>query len=242
MAKGSPDNQHELIVTGIGRCLKAAYTEAKLSFGKVIPDIRLKPDIFVDHLNEQRWAYEVVNKNRPIQEIEAKHRKYAQAGVQAHWILWQTLGPEKPLDDTLIAQSMWISDEIVEVPRRYKLNRLQRTLACLGDGYLYVFSIYKPFLDVVESSPLKLVMAGLDVYQFAPDHLDEQESAGDWAFVPLPYLVFNPQGRPCCSPVVDGISPDIQSLVGVSPEMPVFLQEQLTTLDTLLQTPKLIPR
>jgi hypothetical protein len=237
MAKGSPDSQHELIVTGIGRCQKVAYPQAELSFGTKVPDLGLKPDIFVDHLNGQRWAYEVVNKNRHVREIEAKHRKYLQSGVQAYWILWQMLGPEKSLDDTSIFQSVWISDEIVDAPRRYHLNELQRTLARLGEGRLYVFSIHKPFLDLVEHWTLKLVMTGLDIYHFSTDRLAAEWIEGNWDFVPLPYLIFDERGRPHCKPGVDKIPPFLQPFMESFSGGPVFAPEAWARLEALIQAP-----
>lgn len=240
MTKGSPDSQHELVITGLGRCLRLAYPTAQLSFGTKVSDLNLKPDIFVDHLNGQRWAYEVVNKSRAINGIEAKHRKYIRFGVQAYWILWQTLGPEKPLDDTLTDQSMWISEEIVDTPRRYRLNELQSTLAHLGEGHLYVFSIHKPFLDLVEHWGLKLMMVGLDIYHFLPDQLDEGWAEGSWDPVPLPYLVFDEQGRPQCKPGIDKIPPFLQSYAESLSDKPFFAPKALADLDAMVQAPDVL--
>ncbi|MDH4138080.1 MAG: hypothetical protein OEW09_15385 [Anaerolineae bacterium] len=240
MAKGSPDSEHELIVSGIGRCLQTAYPMAELTFGQVVPDLNLKPDIFIDHRNGQRWAYEVVNKNIDARKFEAKHQHYAQAGVQLHWILWQALGPEKPLDDTLTVQSVWISDEIVDAPRRYKLNGLQRTLARLGGGHLYVFSIHKPFLGLVKHWGLKLMMAGLDIYHFRPDQLDRDWVEGSWDPVPLPYLVFDEQGQPQCKSGIDKIPPFLQSYAESLSDKPFFAPKAFADLDDMVQAPDVL--
>jgi len=240
MAKGSPDSQHELVVTGLGRCLRLAYPAAQLSLGTVIPELHLKPDIFVDHPNGRRWAYEVVNKNIDTRTIKAKYQKFAQADVQPYWILWQTLGPEKFLYETLTVQSVWVSDEVVDVPRRYELNGLQRTLARLGGGYLYIFSVHKPLLDLVEHWGLKPVMVGLDIYHFRPDHLDEEWVEGSWDPVPLPYLVFDEQGQPQCKPGIDKIPPFLQSYAESLSNKPFFAPKALTDLDAMVQAPDVL--
>jgi hypothetical protein len=237
MVKGRPDSEHELIVTGVGRCLQTAYPMAKLTFGQVVPDLNLKPDIFIDHLDGQRWAYEVVNKNIDTRTIKAKHQKFAQAGVQPYWILWQTLGPGKFLYETLTVQSVWVSDEVVDAPRRYELNGLQRTLARLGGGYLYIFSVHKPFLELVEHWGLKLVMVGLDIYHFRPDHLDEEWVEGSWDLVPLPYLVFDEQGQPQFKPGMDSIPPFLQPYAESLSNKPFFAPKALADLNAMVQAP-----
>jgi hypothetical protein len=237
MVKGSPDSQHELIVTGMGRCLKVAYPQAQLSRGTKVSDLSLKPDILVDHLAGLRWAYEVVNKNRPVEEIETKHRKYIEAGVQAYWILWQALGPEKPLDDTSVIQWMWISDEVVDAPRRYRLNKLQQALVRLGKGHLYVFSVHKPFLDLAEHWTLKLAMTGLDVYHFPSDQLGPRPVEGTWDFISLPYLIFDEQGRPQCKLGIDRIPPVLQPLTESFSDGPVFVDRLFSELDASMTNP-----
>lgn len=237
MAKGSPDSEHELIVSGIGRCLKTAYPTAKLTFGQVVPDLNLKPDIFIDHRNGQRWAYEIVHKNRETGRIEAKHEEYTQAGVPVCWILWQALGPEKPLYDTLAVQSVWVSDEVVDAPRRYKLNGLQRTLARLGRGRLYVFCVHKPLLGLVEHWGLKLAMVGLDIYDFVPDQLDEEWVEGNWNPVPLPHLVFDEQGQPQSKPGIDTIPLFLQSYAESLSDKPFFAPKAFADLDNMVQSP-----
>ena len=238
MAKGSPDSEHELVITGLGRCLRLAYPAAQLSLGTVVPELNLKPDIFVNNSDGRQWAYEAVNKNVNGKEIEAKHRTYAQAGVRDYWILWEARHPGKSLDDSILAQSVWITDEMVEGPFRCKLNGLQRTLARLGGGHLYVFFVHKPLLGLVEHWGLKLAMVGLDIYHFLTDELDEEWVKGSWDLVPLPYLVFDEQGQPQCKPGMDSIPPFLQPYAESLSNKPFFAPKTLADLDAMVQAPE----
>lgn len=242
MARGSPANQHELMVTGLVRCLQQAYPTAEFSFGTVISGLGLKPDIFVSHPDGRRWAYEIIHKNADVARIQAKQQQYEHSGVSIYWILWETLAPGKPLDSEKVAtQSIWVTDQFVEQPRRYRLTKLQRTLAQLGAGNLYVFSLYKPLLDQVEHWLLKLIMIGLDIYYFAPEQLEKDWVQGDWEMAPLPYLTFNEQGQPQLKPDATDISSIVSSTFGSVIEMPtdrpVLIKEPLANLDGLLQSP-----
>lgn len=242
MTQGSPDNQHELMVTGLARCLRQAFPRANFTFGTVVSDLGLKPDIFVSHPDGRRWAYEMVNKNAAADEIKSKHQKYLAAGVSAYWILWENLAPAKPLDaDKVISQAIWVDEALLEEPRQYWLNKLQRTLAELGGGCLYVFAIYKPLLDLVEHWALKLIVIGLDIYKLQPQPHPGKVTA-DIDFVPLPYLVFGEQGQPQLRPDADEISPYLSSVmdprIQFPSDGPVFIKESFGNLDSLFGSPE----
>lgn len=240
MAKGSPDSRHELMISGIARCLELACPGVRLSRGKVVEDISLKPDIFALLPDGRRWAYEAVYKNAHIDDIKAKQHKYNQAGVYDHWILWESLAPEKPWDDGAIAQSVWISNEVAIAPRRYKLNNLQRTLMRLGQGHLYAFSIHKPILRLVKNWGLKLAMVGLYVYHFSPEQAETQRVriSGDWDLVPLAHLTFSEQGRLQRKPDSIEIPAPLRTLAELPSDEAVSIQKSFAMLDDALQSPE----
>lgn len=238
MAKGSPDPQHELVITAISRCLRLVYPEIELTQGRLIPDLNLKPDIYVVHPDGRRWAYEVVNKNAGIAKIEENHQTYAQAGVRDYWILWEARGPDKPLDDSILAQSMWITDEASEGPKRYKLTDLQRALASLGDGSLYVFVINKALQATIENLALRLGIIGLAIYHFSLEELQEEHVEGDWDFVPLPGVDFGSVGEPQVRQEVFAIPTFLQPQAEIPSDRPVFAREVFGEVDQLLASPE----
>lgn len=240
MAKGKPDPEHELVVTSLSRCLKLAYPQAELSQGGRISSLNLKPDIYVAHADGRRWAYEVVNKNAGVAKIEANHEVYAQAGVQDYWILWEASGPDKPLDDSMLAQSVWVTDEVVEGKKQYELKSLHRVLAKIGDGALYVFGINKPMLDRAGHWALKLGMIGMLLYEFCPHQPGEGYVSGDFELVPLPLLTFDEHGKPVLKPDAVEIPAFLQGFAAMPSDRPVFFPDILTRFDALLESPDIL--
>lgn len=242
MAKGSPDPQHQLISTALTCCLRQTCPQASITCGTLISDLGLKPDIFVAHPDGRRWAYEIINKNRAATKLIEKHQHYLEAGVSVYWVLWETLAPEKPLDGEKIArQAYWYSEALAEEPRRYKLNKLQRTLAELGEGWMYAFSVYKPLFDQVDHWMLKLMMISLDTYCFSPDQLKSDRVISKSDFLPLPYLTFAEDGRPALKPGMDELSsflaPIAESAVQFPTDHPIFINNFLGKFDNLLDSP-----
>jgi hypothetical protein len=237
MSKGAPDPQHELVVTALSRCLKLAYPEAALSQGSLVPDLNLKPDIHVTHLDGRRWVYEVVNKNVSIPKIEANHQVYAQAGVQDYWILWETHDPGKPIDDSTLAQSMWLTDEMQAGPGSYPLSALHRALVSLGEGTLYVLTINKPLQKTVEHWAAKLAMIWLQIYHFPPEEWSQDRTKGDLDVVPLPVLSFNQDGKPMLRPGADALPTYLEPLAELPSDAPIFITDIFGQLDQLSDTP-----
>jgi hypothetical protein len=237
MAKGSPDSRHELMLSGIARCLELAHPGVWLSRGKAVE--RLKPDVYASLPDGRQWAYEVIYKNAHADAIEAKHQRYDQAGIRDYWILWESLAPERPLDDRAVTQSVWISNEVASAPRRYKLNNLQRTLTQLGKGHLYAFSIHQPILRLVKNWGLKLAMIGLYVYNFSPEQIGAHKTRieGDWDLIPLAGLTFSEQGQPRLKPGFGEIPTPLRALVELRSDEAVSIQQSFAMLDNTLHSP-----
>jgi hypothetical protein len=239
--KGTPDNQHELMVTGLTHCLRQAYPVAEFSFGTKI-DLGLKPDLFVVHPDGRRWAYEMINKHAEVGHVELKHRQYEQAGVQVYWLLWEKLAPGKPLDpDKVAKQLIWATEAMIEGRRQYRLTQLHRTLARLGAGNLYVFSLDKPLLDHVEHWLFKLLLIGLDIYHVSPDQLQADQVESSWDFIPLPYLTFDDHGQPQLKPGAGELAPTMEAaidpIIQIPSDKPFLLKDMLHSVDGLLSSP-----
>lgn len=242
MTKGSPDPQHELMITGLARCLMIACPHIDLYLGKVIPDLELKPDIFAVHSDGRRWAYEMVNQNADAGKIEIKHHLYGRAGVPVYWILWEDQAPGGRLDaDKITKQSIWATEDQLKGRRRYRLNKLQQTLVGLGRGRLYTFSLGKPLLDEVDHWLFKLFLIGLDIYQVSSGQLGDNPIEGYWEFIPLPYLAFNEEGQPQLKPGAGELASSLaavsQPLTDIPTDRPFLLKDRLQDLDDLLSSP-----
>lgn len=239
--QGSPDSQHELMITGLAHCLRQTYPSAKFSFGTKI-DLGLKPDLFVVHPDGRRWAYEMINKHAEIGHVELKHQQYERAGVQVYWLLWEDLAPGRSLDsDKVTKQLIWATEEMIEGRRQYRLTQLHRTLARLGAGKLYFFSLDKPLLDQVEHWLFKLLLIGLDICQISLDQLQAGQVESRWDFIPLPYLTFDDHGQPQLKPGAGELAPTLEAafdpIVQIPSDKPFLLKDMLHNIDSMLTSP-----
>jgi hypothetical protein len=237
MAKGKPDSQHELVISGLSRCLELAYPLAEFSRGSKLLDVGLKPDICVAHPDGRRWVYEAVNQNAGIEKIEANHQTYTEAGIRDYWILWEARGPDKPLDRSALSQSVWLGEETADTCRCYSLNRLQRVLAALGNGTLYVFAVNKPIQKRIEHWAVRLGMINFLIYHFPADALDKDQVIGDCDLIPLPYLAFDEHGGPMTQVDIDSFAGLLRSFTELPSDRPVFFLDTLKQLDGLALSP-----
>lgn len=236
MAKGKPDHQHEMVASAIAFGLSLAYPAAKITLGTKIADLKLKPDVFIDHCNGKQWAYEVVNKNAAVDKIVSKHKQYQTAGVYDYWIVSETLSPEKPISEDALQQSVWLFEEpLPDHPPRFKMNRnLQQVLLQIGNGNLYTFMLNKPLLELADHWQVQMALMGVAIYRQTPKNDAYVELAED--MIPLPHLVFGDDGQPRkMEGIPEGSPVEAQSLLNITPDKPVFASDIIDGLNEIMQ-------
>jgi len=197
-----PDSEHELMVKALAERLARLYPDCvALTLGKVVKSVGLKPDIYIEHSDGRKWAFEMVHKNVDSEKIRRNHERYQSAGISDTWILWQSLepksGPHIPL-----AQGQFP----IDVPKWYELNMPQKTLLSLqpeGNRFLFAFDIgTAEEREMIGPNPLiQAQWTGIIIYDFSDWDGGEACVVRDKDFVTIPMLEFSPTGQPMSSQV-----------------------------------------
>lgn len=206
----TPDDRHEIIVSYLVTRLQKQFPQAKITCGKKLQDIGLKPDIYVEHLDGRRWVYEAVFGNRNPEKIRQNHQRYQQAQIADTWILWDELHPRTG-EKTSPNQGS-ISAALQPKPA-YKLTKPQKALLEIQPGpikFIYTFSVDDGmglFPNYPESKLLNVMMMGIMIYEF-----DEEIVKGRYYasrdYVQISELTVDEQGKitvPAENPIFDDV-------------------------------------
>ncbi len=195
MAKqGAP---HETMVEAFAKRLQQLYPDppTRYSLGRKVTPPGLKPDVYVEHPDGRKWAFEMVHGNRSPEHMLDNHARYAEAGISDHWILWEILSPAPPNKRT---PEQGVITGLVAGKATYRLTRPQKAILDMQGGstrYLYAFTTNPfgvPRADLF-SPFIRMVTTGLDVFTFdEPDNQGLYQAILD--FVPLMSLEFAPDG------------------------------------------------
>ena len=212
MAK--PGDPHEVMANFLGNRIQTLYPDCKISYGKVLKPIGLKPDIAVTMSDGRKWVFEMVHGNRNPTKIKQNHLRYQQAGIFDTWILWDDLRPKvgHPIPPT-----QGILSESLKTTTAYKLTKPQKALLDLWPGnpkYIYTFSVDSPGLStqLPDSNFLNVLMMGITVYQFDGSVIGNRYIATS-DFLPLLSLKFSEEGK-ISSPPEDSFLENIMLELG----------------------------
>jgi len=240
-----PDSEHEVMVKVLAERLARLYPDCvALTLGKVVKPLGLKPDIYIEHSDGRKWAFEMVHKNVGGEKIRRNHECYQSAGISDTWILWQFLepksGPHIPL-----AQGQFP----IDVPKWYELNMPQKTLLSLqpeGNRFLFAFDIgTAEEREMIGPNPLiQAQWTGIMIYDFSDWDGSDRHEIKKIEFVRIPILEFSPTGQP-----IAGYEPEITlehlSMMGldISGASPAEILEQVKNVSVssfLTQLPQLL--
>jgi hypothetical protein len=236
MAKeGAP---HATMVEAFVNRLQQLYPEpqATYSLGRKVTPPGLKPDVYVEHEDGRRWAFEMVHHNRHAQHLLENHRRYAEAGISDHWVLWHDLQPQT---QGTPSPDQGVMTALIEEERCFTLTAPQRAILEMQDGdvrYLYAFTI-NPLKDIrsPKTEFARFISTGVILYRFEGWN-GEEKAVASQIFVPMYYLEFSDGGALKRPPpgVYDAAFEELADLVGF--DEPVMIpSEAAATLDGLPQ-------
>ncbi|MBN1921821.1 MAG: hypothetical protein JW892_11285, partial [Anaerolineae bacterium] len=192
--EGAP---HATMVEAFDIRLRQLYPEPSTTYseGKKITPPGLKPDIFVEHPDGRKWAFEMVHGNQSAAHLLENHVRYRDAGICDHWILWDELEP-KTSETSNFNQGVFPG--LQEEQREYRLTAPQRAILEMQDGderFIYAFTL-DPFrrIEHEQTRFAQTMFIGVTVYCFEVWR-DGQDSypAKDF-FVPMYQLEFAADG------------------------------------------------
>lgn len=169
MARGKESDAHHIMFEALEFRLRKLFPESKVTLGKKIQPVGLKPDIYIEHPDGRKWVYEVVYGNGNAQHILDNHQRFRAAGIHDFWILWDTLGPRtEPLPT-----DQGVLEQLVVAKKRTKATRLLQALATIhaeytttGNTVLYAFAL--DGLNGLIEKPhraMQVISTGITVYQ-----------------------------------------------------------------------------
>jgi hypothetical protein len=164
-----------------------------------------KPDVLLIHPDGKQWVFEMVHGNHHIGHMVESHQIYANAGIQDHWILWETLSPSTKAKDAPLHQR--IMPNIGWEWKKYRLTVPQQAILRMQSGekrFLHTFtSNYNREQEPPDIAFGQLMMVGVVTYQFER-WAGEKEYLGKSMYSPISDLQFDACGMPISS--IDGIS------------------------------------
>lgn len=235
MAKqGAP---HQTMVEAFARRLRQLYPEppAIYSEGKVVKPVGLKPDIYLRHSDGRQWAFEMVHGNRQAQHLLDNHRRYAEAGINDIWILWDELrpkaGPARSMDQGVISTAL-------DTTTIYPLNGTHRAILEMQSGddrYLYAFTVDA---SAVASAFMQTVAVGLYIYRLQGWNGESHFSA-ERTFVSVIELQLQDDGRPALpdDATEDEQFGELTRLLGLDVRAGFIPGEMLERVEQFVQSP-----
>lgn len=164
----TPGDKHELIVSFLVPRLQKLYPEAKITCGKVVKPVGLKPDVYMELPDGRKWVFEAVFANRNPEKIKQNHQRYQQAGISDTWILWDDLGPRTGQE--IFPDQSSFSTSLT--PPCYKLTQPQKALLDIQGSYpKYIYSfVIDDGMGIARSLPqsnfINALMMGVCIYEF----------------------------------------------------------------------------
>jgi hypothetical protein len=151
----------------------------------------LRPDIFVQHPDGKKWAFEMVHRNSQATHLLENHRRYLEAGIQDIWILWQDLEPSAGRPRSI---DQGVMPRFLSEQRLYKLGAPQRAILDMQEGEvrtLYAFTVNTLGTEARagQSSFSTTTRIGITVYKFEGWAGQKRYPAQD-AFVALHEIEF----------------------------------------------------
>lgn len=227
---------HKAVIEAISRRIRQLYPPSyvRIRENKQLGRFNFRPDIYVEHDDGHKWAYEIVHGNsRGLQE---KHDLYAHEGISDVWVLWQTLGPKTKLtsqpDQGVL---LGTGDE----QWRYQLNKPERQLLSLQAGderFLYVFTIDPVYRGVELTELMKTLTLGFETYKFV-GWKDRHTYPASFEFVSLAEAVFDAQGRPGRVEQSEAMLDDFFKQLGFDPSSTFIPSDIMGRADRLVATP-----
>ncbi len=227
---------HKAVIEAIGRRLRQLYPPSRVRIreNKQVGRLSFRPDIYVEHTDGRKWAYEIVHGNS--RDLREKHDAYVQAGISDIWVLWQELGPKthrasQPDQGVLIHSG--------NNPLRYHLNRPERELLSLQTGderFLYIFTIDPAYRGVKLSEFMKTLTIGFEIFRFA-GWSGQHIYPADFEFASLAEAAFDEQGRPYSTERSDPLFDDLCKHIGLDLSSHFIPSEVMARLDRLITTP-----
>ncbi len=227
---------HKAIVEAISRRIRQLYPPSRVRIreNKQVGRLSFRPDIYVEHTDGRKWAYEVVHSNS--RKLRKKPDAYVQAGISGIWILWQELGPKthrasQPDQGILIHGG--------DNPLRCRLNRPERELLSLQTGderFLYVFAIDPAYRGVELSEFMKTLTIGFEIYTFM-GWSEQRVYPADFEFISLAQADFDEQGRPYGTERPDTLFDGLCKHIGLNLSSHFIPSEVMARVDRLATTP-----
>jgi len=88
MARGQESDAHRVMLEALEIRLRKLFPGSEVTLGKKIQSIGLKPDIYIEHPDGRKWAYEMIFGNKSAEHTLDNHKRYKNAGTHDFWILW----------------------------------------------------------------------------------------------------------------------------------------------------------
>ncbi len=76
MARGQESDAHRVMLEAFQIRLSKFFPESRVTLGKRIQSVGLKPDIFIEHPDRRKWAYEMIYGNKSAKHTLDNHRLY----------------------------------------------------------------------------------------------------------------------------------------------------------------------
>lgn len=229
---GGPSSPHNTMREAFVLRLRQLYPDPAVKYQEekeyCIVNVVRKPDVLIIHPNGNRWVYEMVHGNSHPAHLAENHALYAEAGIQDHWVLWETLQPftkAKP-----VPNNQHVLSNIGWERKKYKLSAPHRAILSMQSGqlrYIYTFtSNYLKGEESFETAYGQLQMIGLVTYIFE-GWSGEKEYVGESRFCPMADLQFDQNGSPIRPEkgVPDIIIERTMELTGIDPETDRYVGE-----------------
>jgi hypothetical protein len=168
MTRGQESPSHKAMFEAFELRLRTCFPGSKITLGKKIQPVGLKPDIYVEHPDGRRWAFEMIYRNAHARHLLENHERYDSAGIRDFWILWDTLAPavsRPPADQGVLT-------DYLHTRKRAKNTKLLQAVAQIHHEHcgvwptpVYAFS-FQEFGSMIENPHpiMQAISTGVTAY------------------------------------------------------------------------------
>jgi len=197
--RGKESDPHKVMAEAFELRLRHLFSTSEIKLGKKIHSVGLKPDIYIEHSDGQKWVYEMVQGNKKPSHLMENHQRYHNAGIHDFWILWDDPHPiinRPPLNQGLFLQEIDNSRFVEHV------NKLTKVIYSIhADHYtdhrsmLYAFDIDQELIEN-EHTPefMKVFAYGIRVYKTQDYSVGLDKLKVSSELISLPELGFDQNG------------------------------------------------